>query len=225
MSAAATSRLQSDQEPLGSWKGIGQGELAIAGVERVGGCVRVPYRERDGSTAFVKIFADSGRSWYEPKGIDLIPFGLEFLTFSDSIAARSTLFVCEGESDALCTREHFCLFEGEFVWSHVLGLPGAGVWRRSWRRYLAPFPLIYLLGDGDAPGQRMNWKIKADVPWARPVTLPAGQDVRSLLQAGGAAALVSHLREADLNARIVTAGRCARTLAEFRELINDGKTD
>src|SRR3954454_9019327 len=89
------------------WKGIERGVLAAAGVERQGGLVRVPYRGSDGAAVFTKVFSDAGASWYEPRGIDLIPFGLETLPRSSWIARRTALLVCEGESDALCARQYF----------------------------------------------------------------------------------------------------------------------
>ncbi len=201
------------------WKGIAAGVLAEAGVETTGsGLVRVPFRDRDRKIVVHKVFG-RGRSWYDPAGVDLIPFGIETLPVSAWIAERSVLLVCEGESDALCAREHFERGDDELTGWFALALPGAGVWRRSWRRYLEPFPRVYLLGDGDEPGQRMNRRVKADVPWARPVRLPDGDDVRGVLQRDGRAGLLPYLEAADADARLAAALRLANSLDDFEALL------
>jgi len=194
------------------WKGIAMGVLAEAGVETTAsGLVRVPFRDRDRRIVVHKVFGRS-RSWYDPPGVDLIPFGIETLPVSAWIAERSALLVCEGESDALCAREHFT------GW-HAVALPGAGVWRRYWRRHLEPFPVVYLLGDGDEPGQRMNRRVKADVPWARPVRLPDGEDVRALLQRDGRDGLLPYLEAADADTRLAAALHLATDLDDFEALL------
>jgi len=192
--------------------------LSEAGVEQRDGLVRVPYRDRDGGEVFEKVFANS-RSWYSPGGIELIPFGLDRLPRSPWIAARSALLVCEGESDALAAREHFFEGDAEILSWFALGLPGSGTWRRSWRQWLAPFPRIYLCGDGDEPGQRMNWRVKRAVPWARPVRLPAGDDVRSILQREGRAGLAPYLQAAGVAARLAAALTLARDVDHFEQLL------
>ncbi len=201
-----------------AWKGIGAHVLAEAGVEHGDGLVRVPYRAVNGDTTFWKAFAGS-RSWYEPAGLSLLPFGLERLPRSPWIAARSALLVCEGESDALAAREHF--FEGgaELLSWNALGLPGSGTWRGSWRQWLAPFPLVYLLGDGDDPGRRLNERVRRDVRWARPVRLPEGEDVRSILQRDGCPGLMPYLEAADADARLRAALVLARDVNDFECLL------
>jgi DNA primase len=194
--------------------------LAEAGIELAGGLVRIPYRDVAGQTLFCKVFANSGRSWYDPGGINLVPFGLETLPAASWIAEESTLLVCEGESDALAAREHFQADGGELFW-HAIALPGAGVWRREWRKWLVPFPVIYLLGDGDEPGRRMNTRIKLDVPWARPVWLPEGEDVRSLLQAQGRDGLLPHLQAAKWVAHQWAAFVLARDLDHCERLFRE----
>ena len=141
------------------WKGIAAGVLAEAGVETTASrLVRVPFRDRDRRIVVHKVFGGS-RSWYDPAGVDLIPFGIETLPVSPWIAERSALLVCEGESDALSARQYFPEGDDEVLFWFAIALPGAGVWRRSWRCHLESFPRIYLLGDGDEPGRRMNRRI------------------------------------------------------------------
>lgn len=93
------------------------------------------------------------------------------------------------------------------------------MWRDSWRSVLQPYPLVYLLGDGDEPGRRMNRRVREAVPWARPVWLPDGDDVRSLLQANPNA-LDPLLAEADEAAELWAALALSPDLHTFRRLLN-----
>jgi len=194
--------------------------LADAGIEEINGVARVPYRDVNGATTFSKAFAGS-RSWYAPGGIELIPFGLERLPRSSWIAARSALLVTEGESDALAVREHFFEGDAEILAWHSIGLPGSGTWRGCWKRWLAPFPIVYLLGDGDEAGRRMNGAVRRDVPWARPVRLPDGEDVRSILQRDSREGLMPYLEAADTDARLAAVLALAPDLATFERLLRE----
>jgi hypothetical protein len=180
------------------WKGLGLDTLATAGVELDRGTVRVPYRDRYGRELYCKRFGRDGRSWYEPRGIRLVPFGLETLPPAGSRHPRyCALLLCEGESDTLAVRDVLARFRDHVL---ALALPGAGSWRDEWRSYVEPFPLVYVLGDGDDAGRRMNERVCAAVPWASAVWLPDGSDVRSLLQAD-AGSLWPLLARADEDAR------------------------
>ncbi len=205
----------SGQQPL-AWKGIAEWVLADAGVEQTDdGETIVPYHDEGGRVVYAKCF-HFARSWYEPGGIDLIPFGVERLPISPWIAERSILFIGEGESDALALREYL-------VGAFALGLPGAGTWKPEWKKYVKPFPRVYLVGDGDESGRRMNTRVWKDVPWARPVRLPENEDVRSILQRGGRDALLPFLREADYDALLAAALRASGDdVVKFERLVREG---
>lgn len=221
MSAATRSQNnQTTGQRAVSWKGIAPWVLADAGVEEHDGLTYVPYLNESGSTVVCKVFGSGARAWYEPAGVELLPFGLERLPRSSWIAARSALLVTEGESDALAAREYF--FEGDsriLTW-HVIGLPGAGTWRPAWRTYLEPFPIVYLLGDGDEAGRKMNATVRKDIPWARPVSLPDGKDVRGVLQRDGREGLLPYLAAADVDARLAAALKLVPDVDAFFELLD-----
>lgn len=212
MSAAPCATLSA--APL-RWKGIASDTLAEAGLVVERGRIRIPYRDRAGRTLFWKVFGRSGHSWYEPPGVELVPFGLETLPPEGSSFPRyCALLLCEGESDALCVRDALRAHP------HILalGLPGAGSWRDAWRAYVEPFPLVYVLGDGDEAGRRMNRRVREAVPWASPVWLPDGEDVRSLLQRDPDA-LWPLMHAADVDARLWAALLRSHDLDTFRRLL------
>ena len=68
-------------------------------------------------------------------------------------------------------------------------------------------------------GRRFNAQVLRDVPWARPLDLPEGDDVRSLLQRHGSDALLDLLLAADGVARLDAAFMAAETLDECHALL------
>ncbi len=208
-----------------SWKGISASVLAEAGVEQDGRLVVVPCRDPEGCELYSRVFRGDGRSFYRPAGVSLVPFGLDRLPPERSWHPRyCALLLCEGESDALAAREAFQDREDARAVEYLaLGIPGAGVWRDSWRQLLDPFPLVYVLGDGDGPGRRMNRRVRAAVPWARPVWLPDGEDVRSLLQRDPEA-LDPLLAEADYDARLWAALILSPDLDTFERRLSEWTT-
>ena len=190
------------------WKGIDAGVLAEAGVEHRDGLVRVPYRSRAGEVVNWKCFA-GGRSWWERTGVEPLPLGLERLPCAPQ--SGDVLLVAEGESDALALREHYPT-------CYVLGLPGACSWRAGWACYLAEFNVVHVLGDGDAPGRAMNWRVRRDVPHVRIVELPDDDDVRGILQRDSRDGLDGYVAHATIDAHLAWALKKATTLAEFEAL-------
>ena len=71
----------------------------------------------------------------------------------------------------------------------------------------------------DTAGREMNSRIKRDVPWARPVRLPDGEDARSMLQTHGAGALDPFLEATDSDARLEAAILLARNIEECEALL------
>jgi hypothetical protein len=205
---------------VNGWKGLAPDVLAEAGVELDRGSIRVPYRDRGGRELYCKRFGREHRSWYEPTGISLVPFGLETLPAEGSRFPRyCALLLCEGESDALAVRDVLRHREDARAVRYLtLALPGASSWRDEWRSFLRPFPLVYVLGDGYKSGRRMNRRVRSAVPWARPVWLPDGCDVRALLQADPDA-LDSYLEHADRDALLWAALVLSPNLATFRRLV------
>lgn len=196
------------------WKGLPAWVLAEAGVTRDGeGLVRVPYFAGDGALHATRVFAPSGRCWWEPAGRCVIPFGLEQLT-DERYRHECTLLIAEGESDTLALR----------AWAagspavDVAGVPGAGCWRAEWSDLLAGYATVFVLGDGDDAGRSFNWHVRADIPHARIVDLGDGDDARAIVQRDPAE-LDELLARADLMAALEQAVRECRTLDEARAFL------
>jgi hypothetical protein len=200
------------------WRGIARHVLDDAGVTLLRGTARIPYRLPDGREYNAKL-RTAGREWWNVCGLPLIPFGLETLPPAEA-AADALLVLAEGESDALALRESLSADEatGSQPFA-VLALPGATTWRHDWRAYFDPYPLIYVVGDGDDAGRRMMRRVAASIPWARLVHLPDGSDTRSLLQSRGVHALDRYFADADAEATLDAVFRLARTLGEAEALL------
>ena len=193
-----------------------------AGVEQTDdGETIVPYYDEARQVVVCKIICDS-RSWWAPPGREILPLGVERLPHSSWIAARAALLVVEGESDCLAAREAFVEGDARTLCWYVLGVPGSNVWRPTWRKYLAPFVRVYVCGDGDLAGSRLNDAVRSSVPWARVVELPEGEDVRSILQRDGREGLMPYLEAADVDARLAAALALAPDLDTFVALLREG---
>jgi hypothetical protein len=82
------------------------------------------------------------------------------------------------------------------------------------------FPRIYVCGDGDDPGRRFNDRIRRDLPWARAVELPVGEDVRSLVQRDPGL-LLECLAAADAVTRLDVGIRVADDVDELEAILRD----
>ena len=224
-----TSRRQSARSPDPSepgpaldWKRLSALTLFEAGVTQQRGIVRVPYRLPDGREHNAKLFRVRGHgSWWETTGKSLVPFGLERVPLTVAGRAGMVLVVAEGESDALAIREAFALDRdgASFV---VLGLPGSSTWRSEWVGLTRGWRRVYVAADGDQAGTRMLERIWEDVPRARWVPIPDGEDSRSILQApGGRDRFGALLDDADLSAVRSAGFRAAPTLAEFERFVGE----
>ncbi|MDP9308187.1 MAG: hypothetical protein M3P15_07740 [Actinomycetota bacterium] len=210
------------------WRGISFLVLDDAGVTvDAEGNARIPYRLPDGREHNAKVICADGRTWYEKRDLDLIPLGLETLPDAATDPASVAILIAEGESDALALREAFAGTAGPHPIKTfcVLGLPGARSWQAKWREHVERFPLIYLAGDGDEAGRAMNADLKRDLPWARPVWLEWGEDVRGTLQQHGARALDHVLQDADRDAALWASFVLADNIEACEALLTGREVD
>ena len=127
----------------------------------------------DGS--FVVEDASDDPAWFEPgDGRPLIPFGLGRLT-DRAYRRYRCLGICEGESDTLALRDAFAgvvLDDPLLDRIDVIGLPGASSWQKKWRKYVAPYPYVYVIGDGDVPGRAQPARARRAEPAGRSAQTP-----------------------------------------------------
>jgi hypothetical protein len=193
------------------WKGIDLVELWQSGVRASTSRVLIPYRNADGSTHNHRVIGIRCGRWWDRRGVPLRPFGLERLP--DPVADhRSTeLVVCEGESDTMTVR--FALAQRDRRRVFALGVPGAACWAACGAaQHVRAFPFVYVAGDGDQAGRRLADDVLRDVPWARRVAIPRGEDVRSVVACGGGDALADLMDQADERAHLFAVWRAARTI-------------
>lgn len=186
------------------WKGLPTYVLAEAGLERADdGTVRVPYRLRDGRVWGLRVFAGNGRAWWASSdetgtvrpGLNgqriAAPFGVD-RQWPEELRRYRLLAICEGESD--CLALDAALGTEGF---DCIAAPGASVWRAEWAEYAAGYVRVYVFPDGDDAGRRFVERVIASVPQAVAVWLPAGEDVRAMIQGGRLAELVALIEERD----------------------------
>lgn len=94
--------------------------------------------------------------------------------------AGDVIAITEGELDAL-TLEHMGV--------RAVGTPGANSWQRHHPRIFAGFSKVWVVGDGDQPGNDFARKVCESLPSGVRVQLPEGEDVNSLFVKGGVAAI------------------------------------
>ena len=87
---------------------------------------------------------------------------------------------------------YVAIAEGEFsAWAVELdGIPcpalqGVSAWKEHFTRAFAGYEKVFLLGDGDEAGQKMNEKLSSLLPNGVPVELPATSDPDSLRREQG----------------------------------------
>ena len=74
---------------------------------------------------------------------------------------------------------------------------------------------MYVIPDADDAGRRMAAKVRSDCLWARIVELPAGDDLRSLLQRDGGVALLPLLDEASWLLQLDLGVRACASIEEL----------
>ena len=203
-------------EVLSGWKGISALTLAEAGVRQVNGAVEVPYMDELGVERKVKVFAPNGRCWYCPPGVGPMLYGLERIPGLQRRLHRM-LWICEGESDALCMRDHCGMWRGHPL--DIVAVPGAACWREEWARYTRGYAAVYCFPDGDDAGRRLAEDLGRTVSTAIRVYLPAGRDVRDVLLRDGAGALDRLLVEAEQVAVLHAAIRWSPTLGMAKQVL------
>ena len=170
--AALADAKRLDAEKLIAWhvRELPDGGIEILYLTREGELHAVRYR--------LALEGDNRFKWR--KGDTAILYGLWRL---GEWAGSDTLYLCEGETDALS------------LWHAglpALGIPGATAWRERWWREVEAFPRIVAIPDADQAGSQLVEKLQATCPLelterVQVLQLPNGvKDANELWQREGA---------------------------------------
>jgi DNA primase len=98
-----------------------------------------------------------------------------------NLAGKSTVFIVEGEFDALLLQQE----AGDLVGVCTFGSAGSRNLHPRWLSYFLACQRIYLVGDNDIAGQAWSEAMAAFSKRMRRVILPAGKDVTEFWLQGG----------------------------------------
>jgi DNA primase len=153
---------------------FGLGELLgyvddpLPGQEQFRGRLSIPYVTRAGcvNLKFRALEENSG-----PKYLNLSGFETNLYHVESFFEAHDFMCVAEGEIDALSLTS---------IGLPAIGVPGVKAWKSFYRRCFEDWPVVYVLSDGDEPGRDFGSFLAKEIK-ARPIHMPEGEDVNSIL--------------------------------------------
>jgi DNA primase len=153
---------------LADSKLLGYVDEPLPGQEQFRGRLSIPYVTRAGcvNLKFRALEEDQG-----PKYLNLSGFETNLYHVESFFQAGKYICVSEGEIDTL-----------SLVQSGIpaVGVPGVKAWKPFYRRCFEDFPIIYGFCDGDQPGHDFGAFLAREIK-ARPIHMPPGEDVNSML--------------------------------------------
>lgn len=89
--------------------------------------------------------------------------------------------VCEGEFDTAVMDTYSGI--------PAVGVPGASMWKKHWRRLFVDYERVLIVGDGDEAGREFATSLAGNLPNAIAVQMARGMDINSLYAEQGHRAL------------------------------------
>jgi len=170
-----------DYKQLAQNRGLTVDTLMEGGAAWDGDRWLLPVLSPDGTLVNLRTFQVKSGQLLNTKGLKSGLFGAEFLD------EAGTVWLCEGEWDALALRQLLAFDEGV-----VVAAPGAGVWKNEWTSWLRGRDVV-LCYDHDEAGYTGRARVREglegegckvrELVW--PEDAPAGTDVRDFVRAGG----------------------------------------
>lgn len=148
---------------------LGYVEDPLPGQEQFRGRLSIPYITRAGCVNLKFRSLEENESG--PKYLNLSGFETNLYHVESLFTGSEFLCITEGEIDALSLVS--CNLP-------AVGVPGVKAWKSYYRRCFEDFPIIYGFCDGDEPGRDFGSFLSREVK-ARPIYMPQGQDVNSML--------------------------------------------
>lgn len=151
-------------------RGISRGVLEESGVSWTGDAIKIPIRDVNGQVVSYKYrrspWSDEGPKYWYGTGGKAALFNIEL------IQSHSTIFLTEGEFDALCLHSM-----GFFA--AVSSTGGSGTFNEEWRDLFLDKE-VYIIYDIDDAGYKGALHVQSIIPWAKIIWLPKmkeGKDV------------------------------------------------
>lgn len=160
---------------------LGYVENPLPGQEQFRGRLSIPYVTRNGVVNLKFRALDA----HDTKYLNLSGFESNLYHVESFFSGSDFLAVAEGELDALS------LVSADIP---AVGCPGATSWKTHWRRCFEDWPIVYAFADGDGPGRDFAKFLAREIK-ARPIYMPQGEDVNSILVKEGPEylrSLISH---------------------------------
>ncbi len=142
------------------------------------GRVALPYLAADGSVVDIRFRAIDDT--LKPKYLSRHGSGARLYSVGSILAATDTLYLTEGEIDAMTLNQ---------IGIPAVGVPGATQWERHWSRLFLDFDHVIVVCDGDQAGTDFGRKVIEKVENATIIRLPDGEDVNSIYTTQGELAL------------------------------------
>lgn len=173
------------------------GDSAMAGHDKYRGCLVIPYLRPAGDAFLATIrfrcvreshVKDSDGEFFFTKGLKEEHTNCSKYLSLPADRPRLYNTAAMNRSDV----PYIAITEGEFsAWAVELdGIPavaiqGVSAWKDVFERAFRGYEKVFLLGDGDEAGQKMNEKLAERLPNGVPITLPTGEDPDSLRRQHG----------------------------------------
>jgi len=176
--AASTSRL-----------GFVDPEYALPGHDMYKGMLCIPYHTVHGGVVAMKFRVIDDR----PGSRYLWPAGQtsHLYNVTDTVSGKPSIAICEGELDTVVA--------SAVCGINSVGIAGVSHWKPHHPRVLRGFQEVFVITDnddkesGENPGQELARRILNDIPHARNIVLPRGQDITDFVLQNGKDALPSLL--------------------------------
>lgn len=96
-----------------------------------------------------------------------------------------TIAITEGEIDAITA---------QVAGVPAVGVPGAQAWQSYFREPFLGYREVFILADGDEPGMQFAHTVARELPNAKVIPMPPGEDVNSLVISKGKHALIERMK-------------------------------
>lgn len=148
---------------------LGYVDDPFPGQEQFKGRLSIPYVTRNGVVNLkYRRLDDEGDA---PKYLNFPGMETNLYRVESFFADSSYLVVSEGEIDSLSLA---C------AGIPSVGVPGVSSWKKHYRRCFDDWQVVYVFVDGDQPGRDFGGFLAREIQ-ARPIFMPLGEDVNSML--------------------------------------------